>query len=242
MLAPARVGVRVDSVFPEAAELVAAVADERPGRSASLITSATAADGAIEVEVSAVASRLDDGRPVALLLFVDVSARREAERTRDRLAGHVELLGRVSESLTGTLDTSEALARLASALVPALADWVSIQVVDASGRLGTVAMHDRDPALAAVTEQARQRQAVAGADRAASRRAASGEPVLLTGLTPTDIAKSSTTSNFSNSSRNSGSPASWPFGCRGARRSSGRWCWCPCLVPASSPRRTSRWR
>jgi serine phosphatase RsbU (regulator of sigma subunit) len=118
-----------------------------------------AADG-VELEVTTVESQLADGRPVVLLLLVDVTARRSAERARDQLAGHVELLNRLSDTLTRTLDTTEALDLLAAALVPDLADWVSIQLTDEGGRLLRVGMRHRDASLADQVEMTRQRRLV----------------------------------------------------------------------------------
>ncbi len=184
------VGAPVEDLLPGAGTLVASVTSSARGHAGASVSAPPlelTAAGDVDLEVSAVGSQLDDGRPVALLVLLDVTARRAAERTRDRLAGHVELLGRVSESLISTLDTTEALSRLASCLVPALSDWVSVQLADESGGLSVVAMHHRDATLAPVVDEARIRQAAARDDRAPSRRAAAGEPVLLPHLTEADL-------------------------------------------------------
>ncbi|WP_284491729.1 PP2C family protein-serine/threonine phosphatase [Blastococcus capsensis] len=103
----------------------------------------------------------------------------EAERERDRFAGHVELLGRVSEALMESLDLSESLSRLADALVPALADWVSIQVRLEHNQLYDIAMKHRDPRLAVVTREAEQLKRGRGCFTEPSRQAAGGHSVLL---------------------------------------------------------------
>ena len=103
----------------------------------------------------------------------------EAERERDRFAGHVQLLGRVSESLMASLDLSESLSRLARALVPSLADWVSIQVRAEHDQLYDIAMHHRDPRLAAVTREAERLKRRRNCFTEPSRRAAGGHSVLL---------------------------------------------------------------
>ncbi len=103
----------------------------------------------------------------------------EAERQRDRFAGHVQLLGRVSESLMESLDLSESLSRLADALVPALADWVSIQVREEHDQLYDIAMKHRDPRLAAVTREAERLKRRRHCFTEPSRRAAGGHSVLL---------------------------------------------------------------
>ena len=102
-----------------------------------------------------------------------------AERERDRFAGHVQLLGRVSESLMESLDLSESLSRLARALVPSLADWVSIQVREEHDQLYDIAMHHRDPRLAVVTREAERLKVRRNCFTEPSRRAAGGQSVLL---------------------------------------------------------------
>ncbi|MDP9430105.1 MAG: SpoIIE family protein phosphatase [Actinomycetota bacterium] len=103
----------------------------------------------------------------------------EAERERDRFAGHVQLLGRVSESLMESLDLSESLSRLADSLVPALADWVSIQVREEHNQLYDITMKHRDPRLAAVTREAERLKRQRNCFTEPSRRAAGGQSVLL---------------------------------------------------------------
>ncbi|WNV76843.1 GAF domain-containing SpoIIE family protein phosphatase [Geodermatophilus sp. DSM 44513] len=116
----------------------------------------------------------------ALLHERDFSQRLlEAERERDRFAGHVQLLGRVSESLMQSLDLSESLSRLARALVPSIADWVSIQVRAEHDQLYDIAIHHRDPRLAAVTREAEEHKRRRNCFTEPSRRAAGGRSVLL---------------------------------------------------------------
>jgi serine phosphatase RsbU (regulator of sigma subunit) len=103
----------------------------------------------------------------------------EAERERDRFAGHVQLLGRVSESLMESLELSESLSRLADALVPALADWVSIQVREEHDQLYDIAIKHRDPRLAAVTREAEELKRRRNCFTEPSRRAAGGYSVLV---------------------------------------------------------------
>jgi serine phosphatase RsbU (regulator of sigma subunit) len=103
----------------------------------------------------------------------------EAERERDRFAGHVQLLERVSESLMASLDLSQSLSRLAGALVPALADWVSIQVREEHEQLYDIAMHHRDPRLAAVAREAERLKRRRNCVTEPSRRAALGQTVLI---------------------------------------------------------------
>jgi len=181
-LRPAMSGQPVDDVIPGALPMVT---------SAPPATGPGALPGAIrpplrlrvadrvEVELSAVRSQTDLGRPVVLLLAVDVTDQRQAERERDRLAAQVDLLGRVSESLMVSLDLAESQARLAGALVPALADWASIQLWDERDHPAGVLIRHRDPALAVVAGKVERLKSRKGVITEPSRRAASGHEVLL---------------------------------------------------------------
>ncbi|WP_200211641.1 SpoIIE family protein phosphatase [Micromonospora coerulea] len=72
-------------------------------------------------------------------------ARRRAEEAHNRLA----MLARMSETLAGTLDISTTVSRLGHAMVPLLADWCLITLVDPDGTPRTVSAVHRDPARAA---------------------------------------------------------------------------------------------
>ncbi|MGY0006718.1 SpoIIE family protein phosphatase [Micromonospora sp. I033] len=72
-------------------------------------------------------------------------ARRRAEEAHDRLA----MLAGMSELLGGTLDVTTAVDRLGHAMVPLLADWCLITLVDPAGRPRTVSGVHRDPDRAA---------------------------------------------------------------------------------------------
>ncbi|WP_431936633.1 SpoIIE family protein phosphatase [Micromonospora sp. RP3T] len=67
-------------------------------------------------------------------------ARRRAEEAHDRLA----MLAGMSEMLGGTLDVATAVDRLAHAMVPLLADWCLITLVDPAGRPRSVSGVHRD--------------------------------------------------------------------------------------------------
>jgi serine phosphatase RsbU (regulator of sigma subunit) len=62
--------------------------------------------------------------------FVDVTARRQAQDALARSADQLALLASVSESLTSTLDPAEGVSRLATLLVPQLADWCLVTMVE----------------------------------------------------------------------------------------------------------------
>ena len=180
-------GRPVDEVLPGALSIVTAVAVHAASAAGPVPrTSLQLPAGGRVLDVTAVASQTDEGRPVVLLFASDVTAQREAEHQRDRLAGQVQLLGTVSESLMGRLEVAEPLSRVADALVPALADWVCIQVGAAKEVQGVVLRH-RDAALAADVSTAVQAEVVRTWLSDAGRRAAGGEVVLLPTIDPTDL-------------------------------------------------------
>ena len=62
--------------------------------------------------------------------FVDITERRETQDALARSARRLALLASVSDGLTGTLDPVEGVSRLSTILVPALADWCLVTLVD----------------------------------------------------------------------------------------------------------------
>ncbi|ABS02435.1 putative PAS/PAC sensor protein [Kineococcus radiotolerans SRS30216 = ATCC BAA-149] len=62
-------------------------------------------------------------------------------------AARLQLLATVGEDLSATLDVHEAVARLSQHLVPALADWCLVTLVDEHGGLRDVGCQHSDPAL-----------------------------------------------------------------------------------------------
>ena len=62
--------------------------------------------------------------------FVDISDRREAQEALARSARRLALLASVSDGLTSTLDPVEGVSRLSTLLVPELADWCLVTLVD----------------------------------------------------------------------------------------------------------------
>jgi PAS domain S-box-containing protein len=85
--------------------------------------------------------------------FVDISARRAAQDALDRSAHRLALLASVSEALTSTLDPTEGVSRLATLLVPELADWCLVTLLedphasDWRRGLRDVAWSHADPAM-----------------------------------------------------------------------------------------------
>jgi serine phosphatase RsbU (regulator of sigma subunit) len=62
--------------------------------------------------------------------FVDITARRAAQQQIQQAARRATLLAEVTSELTGTLDGEEAVARLAHLVVPTLADWCLVTLVE----------------------------------------------------------------------------------------------------------------
>ncbi|SOD97320.1 SpoIIE family protein phosphatase [Blastococcus haudaquaticus] len=181
-LRPATSGRPVEDVVPGSGALVRSVTTsagrEAPGGASGVPLQMRLA-GRVDVELSAISSQTDQGRAVVLLLAVDVTAQRRAERDRDRLVAQLELLGRVSESLMASLDPVETRSRLADVLVPSFADWTSIQLWDVRDQPGGVLVRHGDPAAAPVARQVEELKSRHGVMTEPGRRAAAGETVLL---------------------------------------------------------------
>lgn len=62
--------------------------------------------------------------------FLDVTERKRAQAEAERAAGRAALMAQVTSDLAGTLDAEVAVARLAELVVPALADWCIVTLVD----------------------------------------------------------------------------------------------------------------
>jgi PAS domain S-box-containing protein len=69
------------------------------------------------------------------------AAREAAEKSEKRLT----LLAQVSEALSGTEHTEEAVGRLARLVVPQLGDWSFVTIIDEDGNLRDVGLAHRDP-------------------------------------------------------------------------------------------------
>ena len=69
--------------------------------------------------------------------FLDITARRAAQQEAERAAERAALMARVTTELTETLQGDEAVARLAQLLVPSLADWCIVTLVDDDEQAGT---------------------------------------------------------------------------------------------------------
>lgn len=91
--------------------------------------------------------------------FLDVTERRRAAEILARTTRRAEVLSRVSGELAGSLDVEESAARLTRTLVPDLADWCNIilldeqQHIDPRQRLRGLGCHHADPDMQPVLER-----------------------------------------------------------------------------------------
>jgi PAS domain S-box-containing protein len=70
------------------------------------------------------------------------------------LASYMAEAGRI---LGSSLDTSATLRQIAALIVPGIADWCAIDLLEADGRLSTLVIGHRDPAKVALVEELRDR-------------------------------------------------------------------------------------
>ncbi|GAB7192183.1 hypothetical protein NUM3379_28920 [Kineococcus sp. NUM-3379] len=120
----------------------------------------------VALELSAVATRLDDGRPAVLVLLVDVTGRRAAEAARDLLSARLlvvrrsqEFLLRASDVLATVSGYEDTLEQLARVSVPTLGDLCLIDVLDDDRRLRRVAVAAADEAHAPLARELKERYA-----------------------------------------------------------------------------------
>src|SRR3954470_11419022 len=173
-LAASSVGRHVTELFAEPVPLLRAFGLARAGRLTEPYAGHTLDPAGAAVEVTAVPPRRADCLTAFLILLQDVSPRRLAERSRDRLAAQVALLAEISEAFAGTLDGDEALRRLATQVVPTLGDWVALETCDARGVPHRVAVHHRDPGLADLVRVADEALPVPLSERLGDRRRPDG--------------------------------------------------------------------
>ncbi|CCG01252.1 SpoIIE family protein phosphatase [Blastococcus saxobsidens] len=102
----------------------------------------------------------------------------------------LRLLAEAGRVLSGTLDINQQIGRLASLVVPELADWCWIVVTDEQGRLHDVASSHRDAARRSeVEEYVRAMVATMSEASAARRVTTTGSPVMLPVIDWDDVAR-----------------------------------------------------
>ncbi|MGY1638417.1 SpoIIE family protein phosphatase [Geodermatophilus sp. SYSU D00742] len=138
------------------------------------------------------AFRTDAGLVVT---YDDVTERRRTEQERSRAAAeaertgrHLMLLGDINLAMTSTVDVDEAVGRFAQLVVPLLADWCLVSVVDPDGTRRDVGRAHSDPAMVEVMHRyadSRVRSNAPSAPVPQSLR--SGRPVVIEALTAADV-------------------------------------------------------
>ncbi|GEA88959.1 SpoIIE family protein phosphatase [Cellulomonas cellasea] len=109
--------------------------------------------------------------------FLDITARRRAQATAETAVARAALTAAVTSSLAETLDAEEAVARLAQLVVPALADWCVVTLVDDDEsrgprrRIRDVGSWHADPATRALAARYSEVRLAALADSAFLLRA-----------------------------------------------------------------------
>jgi serine phosphatase RsbU (regulator of sigma subunit)/PAS domain-containing protein len=88
--------------------------------------------------------------------FLEVTERRRVQNRAERSAERLALLARVSAELAGTLDVEAATGRLPRLVVPALADFCVVTVIEPDGHPCDVGSWHVDPARRALLERYRE--------------------------------------------------------------------------------------
>jgi len=116
--------------------------------------------------------------------FLEVTERRLVQQRAERSAQRLAILARVSTELAGTLDAAAATAHLPKVVVPSLADFCIVTVVDPDGRPRDVGSWHADASSRALLERyAAVRLDSMPAASPLARSLLSGEPIRADGAT-----------------------------------------------------------
>jgi serine phosphatase RsbU (regulator of sigma subunit) len=92
--------------------------------------------------------RAEDERAAAVVAREEAAEQAARAAADAELAGrHLMLLGDINLAMTSTLDTDEAVQRFADLVVPLLADWCVVTVIDPDGTRRDVGRAHKNPAL-----------------------------------------------------------------------------------------------
>jgi serine phosphatase RsbU (regulator of sigma subunit) len=152
-------------------------------------------DGGLVVTYDDVTARhrVEEAREEAVAAREREAERAAAAATAAEMAGrHLMLLGDISQAMTSTLDSDEAVQRFAQLVVPQLGDWCLVSVVE-NGRRRDVGRAHRDPAMGEAMHRyadlrARTNQASAPVPTALRE----GRPVVIQELQPEQLAAMTT--------------------------------------------------
>jgi PAS domain S-box-containing protein len=120
--------------------------------------------------------------------FLEVTERRLVQARAERSAQRLAILAQVSTELAGTLDAAAATAHLPRVVVPSLADFCIVTVVDRDGRPRDVGSWHADPSSRAVLARyAAVRLDAMPATSPVARALIGGEPIRENGATVLDL-------------------------------------------------------
>jgi PAS domain S-box-containing protein len=89
----------------------------------------------------------ENGRPEGMAgVCFDVTERKAAEESQRRTREQATFLSEASARLARSLDYEETLKAIAALAVPAVADWCAVDIVNAAGEIGRLAVAHIDPA------------------------------------------------------------------------------------------------
>ena len=133
--------------------------------------------------------RTEDERAAAVAAREQAAAEAAASARRaETAARHLVLLGDISQAMTSTTDVDEAVARFADLVVPLLADWCLVSVVDPDGTRRDVGRAHSDPAqVAAMHRYADLRVRTNRPNAPVPTALARGRAVVIPHLTPEDV-------------------------------------------------------
>jgi serine phosphatase RsbU (regulator of sigma subunit)/PAS domain-containing protein len=120
--------------------------------------------------------------------FLEVTERRLVQKRAERSAQRLAILAQVSTELAGTLDAAAATAHLPRVVVPSLADFCVVTVVDPDGRPRDVGSWHTDPSSRALLSRyTRVRLDAMPVGSPVARALISGEPIRADGATVLDM-------------------------------------------------------
>lgn len=112
----------------------------------------------------------------AMLLLQDVTARVVAEQEREQSLAQIQFLAEASAALSSSLDLSIVLERLADTVVPFLADWCAIDLIDREGGIRSIVVRHCDPDKAAYAEKLKNYAPLRNSEAPAVRAILTGKP------------------------------------------------------------------